>query len=142
NENIRYRASVGSGFGGLNVRDGMDYATIENARNIEPHEYRLNKILGYISLNERLRNDEVLAVAFQYTRGGKVYQVGEFSNDGVDNTGGQLTNPDNDGEPIVNSSQNLVVKMLRSSFISVNEPVWDLMMKNIYPLGAFDLEQE
>src|SRR5690625_4686242 len=32
--------------------------------------------------------------------------------------------------------------MLRSSFISVKEPVWDLMMKNIYPLGAFDLEQE
>ncbi|HLS12645.1 MAG TPA: cell surface protein SprA [Flavobacteriaceae bacterium] len=142
NENIRDRASVESGFGGLNVRDGMDYATIENARNLEPHEYRLNRKLGYISLNERLRNDEVLAVAFQYTRGGKVYQVGEFSNDGVDNTGGQLTNPDNDGEPIVNSSQNLVVKMLRSSFISVNEPVWDLMMKNIYPLGAFDLEQE
>lgn len=143
NENIRDRASVQSGFGGLNVRDGMDYAIIENARHLEAHEYKLHTKLGYISLNERLRNDEVLAVAFQYTRGGQVFQVGEFANDGVDNTGGQLTNPGgNNGEPIVNSSQNLVVKMLRSSFISVQEPVWDLMMKNIYPLGAFDLEQE
>src|SRR5699024_7822962 len=142
NENIRDRASVESGFGGLNVREGMDYATIENARNLEPHEYKLNRKLGYISLNERLRNDEVLAVAFQYTRGGKVYQVGEFSNDGIDNTGGSLTDLGHNGEPIVNSSQNLVVKMLRSSSISVKEPVWDLMMKNIYPLGAFDLEKE
>ena len=144
NENIRDRASVESGFGGLSVRDGMDYATLENARNLAPHEYKLHTKLGYISLNERLRNDEVLAVSFQYTRGGRVYQVGEFSNDGVDNTGGQLTNPGQrpGQEPIVNSSQNLVVKMLRSNFTSVEEPVWDLMMKNIYPLGAFDLERQ
>lgn len=143
NDNIRDRASIESGFGGVNVRDGMDYAAIENARNLAPHEYQLHTKLGYISLNERLRNDEVLGVAFQYTRGGKVYQVGEFSNDGVDNTGGVLADTGVPGqEPIVNSSQNLVVKMLRSNFSSVKEPVWDLMMKNIYPLGAFDLEQE
>jgi len=144
NDNIRDRASVESGFGGLSVRDGMDYATLENARNLQAHEFRLHPKLGYISLNERLRNDEILAVSFQYTRGGKVYQVGEFSNDGVDNTGGELANTGNQpgGEPIVNSSQNLVVKMLRSNFTSVQEPVWDLMMKNIYPLGAFDLERE
>lgn len=149
NDNIRDRASIESGFGGINVRDGMDYAALENARRLEAHEYKLHTKLGYISLNERLRNDEILAVAFQYTKGGKVHQVGEFSNDGVDNTGGQLTDTGQPGqpgqpgqEPIVNSSQNLVVKMLRSNFSSVTEPVWDLMMKNIYPLGAFDLEQE
>lgn len=143
NGNIRDRASIESGFGGLNVRDGMDYAALENARRLESHEYKLNSKLGYISLNERLRNDEVLAVAFQYTKGGQVHQVGEFSNDGVDNTGGQLTDTGQPGQdPIVNSSQNLVVKMLRSNFSSVKEPVWDLMMKNIYPLGAFDLEQQ
>src|SRR5699024_11411337 len=68
-------------------------------------------------------NDEVLAVAFQYTRNGRVYQVGEFSNDGVDNTGGELPNPNpRPGEPpIVNSSQNLVVKLLRSNYTSVEE---------------------
>lgn len=144
NESIRDRSTVESGFGGLSVRDGMDYVALENARRLEPHEYKLHTKLGYISLNERLRNDEVLAVSFQYTRNGRVYQVGEFSNDGVDNTGGEVYNPNPrpGQEPIVNSSQNLVVKLLRSNFTSVQEPIWDLMMKNIYPLGAFDLEQE
>jgi cell surface protein SprA len=37
--------------------------------------------IGYISLQQRLANDEVLAVAYQYTIGDKVYQVGEFGND-------------------------------------------------------------
>src|SRR5699024_9292957 len=144
NENIRDRASVENGFGGVSVREGMDYVKLENARRLEPNEFKIHNKLGYITLNERLRNDEVLAVAFQYTRNGRVYQVGEFSNDGVDNTGGELPNPNpRPGEPpIVNSSQNLVVKLLRSNYTSVEEPVWDLMMKNIYPLGAFDLEQE
>ena len=42
--------------------------------------------LGYVSLNQRLSNDEVLGVAFQYTVGGQVFQVGEFANDGVEAT--------------------------------------------------------
>ena len=42
----------------------------------------------------------------------------------------------------VGSPQNLVVKMLKSNLTNVSEPVWDLMMKNIYPIGAFNLEQE
>jgi cell surface protein SprA len=33
-------------------------------------------------LQQRLANDEVLAVAYQYTIGDQVYQVGEFGNDG------------------------------------------------------------
>jgi cell surface protein SprA len=36
-------------------------------------------------LQQRLANDEVLAVAYQYTID-KVYQVGEFGNDGIDAT--------------------------------------------------------
>src|SRR5699024_2966890 len=100
NENIRDRASVENGFGGVSVREGMDYVKLENARRLEPNEFKIHNKLGYITLNERLRNDEVLAVAFQYTRNGRVYQVGEFSNDGVDNTGGELPNPNpRPGEP-------------------------------------------
>ena len=36
------------------------------------------------ALNQRLSNDEVLAVAFQYTYNGQIYQVGEFANGGLD----------------------------------------------------------
>jgi cell surface protein SprA len=41
---------------------------------------------NWYSLQQRLANDEVLAVAYQYTIGDKVYQVGEFGNDGIDAT--------------------------------------------------------
>ena len=130
---IRDISTVQSGFGGLTVAEGTDYVKLENARQLKPSEYTLNSRLGYITLNQRLASDEILAVAFQYTVGGKVYQVGEFANDGIDASGGT-------GESSI--SQNLVVKLLKSSVTNVREPVWDLMMKNIYNLGAFNLERE
>jgi len=132
---IRDISTVQNGFGGLPVAEGTDYAKLENARQLKSNEYTLNARLGYISLNQRLSNDEVLAVAFQYTLNGQVYQVGEFANDGVDaNTGGGV-----DG---VRVNQNLVVKLIKSTLTNVNEPIWDLMMKNIYGLGAFQLERD
>jgi cell surface protein SprA len=137
---IRDIATVKSGISVPNVNEGFDYANLENARKlIEGQEYILNRDLGYISLNQRLNNDEVLAVAFQFTVGGQVYQVGEFANDGVDatnvttNTQGQVTK-------VVNT--NLVLKLLKSSVTNVDLPIWDLMMKNIYDTGAYNLSQD
>ena len=141
NPAIRDIATVQSGFSGVQVRDGLDYVTLENARRLEFNEYQLDTQLGYISLNQRLNNDEVLAVAFQFTVNGKVFQVGEFSSDGVEASGGTLPG-EGGGEPIEGISQNLVVKLLKSNITNVNEPIWDIMMKNIYPLGTFQLEQE
>ncbi|WP_251805107.1 cell surface protein SprA [Antarcticibacterium sp. W02-3] len=132
---IRDISTVQAGFGGLTVSEGTDYAVLENARQLKTNEYTLNSRLGYISLNQRLSNDEVLAVAFQYTINGRVYQVGEFANDGID---ANVTGAD-DG---VRVNQNLVVKLLKSTITNVNEPIWDLMMKNIYALGAFQLERD
>ena len=141
NPSIRDIATVQSGFGGLQVRDGLDYVTLENARKLNLGEYKLNTQLGYISLNQRLNNDEVLAVAFQFTVNGTVYQVGEFSSDGIDASGGTIPGEEGD-EPIEGISQNLVVKLLKSNITNVEEPIWDIMMKNIYPLGAFQLERD
>ncbi len=147
NNSIRDVATVQGGFGGVQVNDGIDYVSLENARKLQPNEYQMNNQLGYISLNQRLNNDEVLAVAFQYTVNGKVYQVGEFSTDGVEATGqegGGVIPPGGDpnGGGQQGIPQNLVVKLLKSNITNVNEPVWDIMMKNIYPIGAFQLEQE
>ncbi len=154
---IRDVATASGGFGGVNVNDGIDYVSLENARKLQPNEYNLNRQLGYISLNQRLNNDEVLAVAYQFTVNGKVYQVGEFSTDGVQATGqipGQNQGEDPGGDPgsggpgsgdpgnVQAIPQNLVVKLLKSNITNVQEPVWDLMMKNIYPIGAYQLEQE
>ncbi|MAO34393.1 MAG: cell surface protein SprA [Zunongwangia sp.] len=135
---IRDISTVESGFGNVRVSEGIDYVKLENARQLSPNEYRLNQDLGYITLNQRLSNDEVLAVAFQYTVNGQVYQVGEFANDGVNATGDEFQQQQ--GQTDARISQNLVVKMLKSTVTNVNEPVWDLMMKNIYSLGAYDLD--
>ena len=123
----------------VSVNEGFDYGKLEAARKLqEGQDYVLNTRLGYISLNQRLLNDEVLAVAFQYTRGGEVFQVGEFANDGVDAT--DVSQGTNGGEVINN--QSLVLKMLKSAVTAVDQPIWDLMMKNIYDTGAFQLSQE
>ena len=48
--------------------NGRDYEKLERARKLNPNEYSYHPQLGYISLNQSLNNDEVLAVAFQYIR--------------------------------------------------------------------------
>ncbi|EAS20386.1 SprA [Flavobacteria bacterium BBFL7] len=136
---IRDISTVQSGFGNAQVNEGFDYVTLENARKLSDNEFTLNTQLGYISLRQRLNNDEVLAVAFQYTAGGKVYQVGEFANDGVVATD---VIDSTDPTQIAVNNQNLVVKLLKSNLTNVSEPIWDLMMKNIYNLGGSQLSQE
>ncbi len=141
NNQIRDIATVQQGFGALSsvVSEGLDYSKLENARKlIENSEYSYNSELGYLSLNQRLNNDEVLAVAFQFTVGGKVYQVGEFATDGIDATSSTDTSDPNS----VVTNQALVLKMLKSNLTNVTEPIWDLMMKNVYSLGAYQLSQE
>jgi cell surface protein SprA len=134
NSNIREIVTSGSGFN-TTVNEGQDYSKLENARKLTPNEFTYHPQLGYVSLQQRLANDEVLAVAYQYTIGDQVYQVGEFGNDGV-----QSTVVDTDGVP---TTQSLVLKMLKSNLTNVNQPIWDLMMKNIYQIpGAYQLQQD
>lgn len=139
---IRDVATVPNGFGALNgrVREGFDYAVLESARKLQPTEYSLNPQLGYISLNQRLSNDEILGVAFQFTFQGNVYQVGEFANGGIEGT--SIIDSNTSGQSQIIVTNNLVVKLLKSTITDVRQPVWDLMMKNIYNTGAFQLEQE
>ncbi|MFV5694629.1 cell surface protein SprA [Flavobacterium sp. LB3P122] len=139
NNNIREIVSSSSGFN-VTVSEGQDYSKLENARKLNPNEYTFNAQLGYISLQQRLANDEVLAVAYQYTIGDKVYQVGEFGNDGVDAT--VVTgNSNNSTQAII--TQSLILKMLKSNLTNVKNPVWNLMMKNIYQIpGAYQVKQE
>ena len=70
--------------------------------------------------------------------GSEVFQVGEFANDGLDAT---EVGVDPSGNQTV-TSQSLVLKMLKSAVTNVSLPTWDLMMKNIYNTGAYQLSQE
>lgn len=101
---------------------GRDYEILENAKRLQPTEYSFNSRLGFISLNQSLNNGEVLAVAFQYTVGTTTYQVGEFSTDGV------------------NAPRALFVKLLKPSNVRVKLPIWDLMMKNVYSIGGYNID--
>ena len=104
--------------------EAREYVELANARKLEQNQFSVHPQLGYITLNQSLNQDEVLAVAFQYTAGRRTYQVGEFSNDGV-------TPP-----------KTLILKLLKSTVLDVRMPTWDLMMKNIYSLNAFQLDKE
>ena len=130
---IRDISKSKDGFGSISrlVSEGSDFSVLENARKLDINEYKLNDKLGYISLTQPLNNDEILAVAYQYTVAGKVYQVGEFANDGIDAT----TLSSQTGQQTI-SNNSLILKLLKSSITNVNQPVWDLMMKNIYSLGS------
>ncbi len=142
NTEIRDIATVDDGFTiatGYQINQGFDYAILENARKLEQgRDFQFNSQLGYISLNQRLSNDEVLGVAFQYTYNGEVFQVGEFANGGLDAT---TITPGTGVNPEINNNT-LVLKLLKSNITNVNDPIWDLMMKNIYATGAFQLSEE
>ncbi len=116
---------------GLNgMEGGIDFEKIESARLLSSSEYTLNSALGYISLKSALNQDEVLAVAYEYTYNGKVYQVGEFSTDGSE----ELRAPNAIALKMLKSSANAPDKKGRGT--------WDLMMKNIYSLGATSINAE
>ncbi len=102
----------------------IDYEKVESARMLKPTEYTFNAQLGYISLNSKLSPDDVLAVAFEYTANGKTYRVGEF-------TSSSLPHP-----------APLVLKLIKGTSVSPSLPRWDLMMKNVYALGAYQLQQQ
>lgn len=98
------------------------------ARRLNENEYTFHKQLGFISLNSQLNPNEVLAVAFQYEFNGAVFQVGEFGN--------QIP-PDSSA-----TSKVLFLKMLKGTSIRPQLPIWRLMMKNIYSLGAYNVSND
>jgi cell surface protein SprA len=99
------------------------------ARKLNPSEYYFNPQVGFLSLNQQLQPDDVLAVAYQYTYNGKTYQVGEFSQDvTVDSTQGV--------------QKVLFLKLLKATSQRVNLPIWRLMMKNVYSLDVTGLQQQ
>lgn len=99
------------------------------ARKLAPSDYYFNPQIGFLSLNQQLQPDEVLGIAYQYTYNGKVYQVGEFSQD---------VPPDSTG----NNQRVLFLKLLKATSQRTNLPLWDLMMKNVYSVGFGQLERQ
>ncbi|MCD8193193.1 MAG: cell surface protein SprA, partial [Tannerellaceae bacterium] len=121
----RDRSLVYNTLRGAGLEESRDFEKVEQARLLDASEYTLNTKLGYLSFNSQLQADEVLAVDYEYTYAGKSYQVGEFSTDNTEDT-----------------QTNLYVKLLKGNPLTPDMPFWDLMMKNIYSLGAYSVQKE
>jgi cell surface protein SprA len=111
-----------------NLRKGTDFDLLRGAKRLTDREYRFHPELGYISLITPLRNDEILAVSFEYTKDGQRHQVGELTED----------------YQSIEDNKVLFLKMLKSSTIrnNLDHPMWNLMMKNIYTLNAQQLNRQ
>lgn len=121
----KYTSASGQLINNYNYSAGTNFNKIENARKLRESEFTFHPQLGYISLNRKMEDDEVLAVAYQYTVRGesKVYQVGEFSNEVAD---------------VISS---VYLKMLKSTQVNNTKvPLWTLMMKNVYSLGQYGID--
>jgi cell surface protein SprA len=111
------------------IRRGEDYDILRGARRLRDTEFRFHPDLGYVSLLTPLRNDEVLAVSYEYrTKDGQRHQVGELIED-------YQARP---------ADEVLVLKLLKSVTIRNNtaNPMWNLMMKNVYSLNTTQIAKQ
>lgn len=119
---------------GLGFVNGTDFERINSARKLALSEFTFNKELGYITLQRKLQNDEAIAVAFEYTYNGRVYKVGEMTEDYANKPEDQvvylkLLRP-RKGQDGIKDRQGRIL------------PTWNLMMKNIYNLNVSQLTRD
>jgi cell surface protein SprA len=86
-------------------------------------DYDLNRNLGYISLKRNLSSRQALAISFKYRdpQTGKTVSVGDVSQGG---------------------GNRIYLKLIRPQTVTTTNKLWDLMMKNVYSVGATNLTPE
>ena len=89
----------------------------------EGADYSLDRNLGYISVKRNLGSRQALAVSFKYrdVQTGQTISVGDVSQGG---------------------NERMYLKLLRPQTVTTSNVLWDLMMKNVYSLGANNLTQD
>jgi cell surface protein SprA len=128
NQANRNSSNVQSFLTGLGMAPVQDFEKTF-ARKLLQSDFYYNPQIGFLSLNQPLQPDEILGVAYQYTYNGRVFQVGEFSQD---------VPPDSTGT----TQKVLFLKLLKATSQRTNLPIWDLMMKNVYSVGFGQLERQ
>ncbi|MFL2511122.1 MAG: cell surface protein SprA [Candidatus Neomarinimicrobiota bacterium] len=86
-------------------------------------DYTINEDLGFIRMKNTLQN-EIIAAHYKI----------------VDRTTGELIIQI--GEDISDNNSSLSLKMIKAQSSHPNHPVWDLMFKNVYSMGATNIEPE
>lgn len=121
NSNNRNPSLVYNNLLNLGLQPVQDFEKVF-ARKLDSTQYTWHAKAGFLSLSQPLQPDEVVAVAFQYSYNGKIFQVGEFSQD---------LPPDS----TTSTQKILFLKLLKATSQRPNLPIWSLMMKNVYPIG-------
>ncbi|MFN8251995.1 MAG: cell surface protein SprA [Ferruginibacter sp.] len=121
NANNRNPSLVYNNMLNLGLQPVQDFEKVF-ARKLDSTQYTWHPKAGFLSLSQPLQPDEVVAVAFQYSYNGKIFQVGEFSQD---------LPPDS----TTSTQKILFLKLLKATSQRPNLPIWSLMMKNVYPIG-------
>ena len=110
--------------GGTEVfQDGEHFIFNRKARRLSENEFRYHPQLGYVSLNQKLNDNQLLAVSYSYTVSGsnQVYKVGEFSEE----------------SPVI------ITKVLKpNTNVKTSSPMWNLMMKNMYSLESMQVDPD
>jgi len=131
NPNNRIPSQVNSNMIALGLNPVNDFEKTF-ARKLTANEYTFNPQLGTLSLNSQLLPDEVLAVAYEYSSNGKVYKVGEFSQEVALDTSARQAGV----------QKMLFLKLLKATSARVKLPIWRLMMKNVYSLDLVGISRE
>ncbi|MCB0514800.1 MAG: cell surface protein SprA [Chitinophagales bacterium] len=121
---------------GMGLKDGDDFK-ISEMRKLAATDYEIDPKLGFIALNIRPQQNDIVGVSFRFRDllTDKIYQVGDLSSDIPPLANENQANQDG-------KSQLLFVKMLKTNQQKPSLPLWDLMMKNIYSLGAFGITKD
>jgi cell surface protein SprA len=110
------------------LQQAKDFEKV-SARKLRPQEYTVHPELGYLSLNVNVLPDQVIGISYQYSYNGNNYKVGELS-------------INSETTAVDSSITVLFVKMLKSTTQRTDIPTWDLMMKNVYSIGAFQVNPD
>lgn len=127
--------------GNLNLQAGRDFEKVRAIMLQEGRDFTVNKELGYVTINYPVQPDHVVGVSYQYSYNGEIYTVGEISGN-VPPTQSRSSTPGQDPNQATTSQTVVYTKMLKSATQRVDLPMWDLMMKNVYNIGAYNLSQE
>ncbi|BDD02769.1 T9SS outer membrane translocon Sov/SprA [Aureibacter tunicatorum] len=126
----RDESTVHTALQSMGMESEVDYLYVNSARKLERTEYYINERLGYVSLNRRLQNNEMLAVGYEYTYygpgGNGIYTVGELEED--------LTSG--------SDTKIMFLKLLKPRKIDTQVHTWHLMMKNVYSMNVSEIKKD
>ena len=117
--------------GELGLQQIRDFEKV-SARKLRESEYTFHPELGFISVNVNVQPDQVLGIAMEYEYNGNIYRIGEMS----------INNSTVGTDTMDLTPKVLFVKMLKSTTQRTDIPTWDLMMKNVYSIGAYQVNQQ